>query len=43
MDGIPFVAEGRLQSAIAGLRIAVQEVWGRETLVAYNSDLGGSC
>ncbi len=43
MDGIRFVADGRFQAAIAGLKIDVQEVWGRESLVAYNEDLGGSC
>ncbi len=43
MDGIPFVAERRLKPAISGLRIDVQEIWGRESLVAYHSELGGSC
>ncbi|HEY6006100.1 MAG TPA: hypothetical protein VIV57_24685 [Anaeromyxobacter sp.] len=43
MEGIPFVAERGLHHAISGLRIDVQEVWGRESLVAYHSELGGSC
>ncbi len=43
MDGIPFVADQRYHFAMAGLKIDVQEIWGRESLVAYNSDLGGSC
>ncbi len=43
MDGIPFVAEKRFHFAISGLRIDVQEIWGRESLVAYHTGLGGSC
>jgi hypothetical protein len=43
VDGIPFVADGRFHAAISGLKIDVQEVWGRESLVAYNDGLGGSC
>jgi uncharacterized protein YlxP (DUF503 family) len=40
---MPFVTEGRHQFAVSGLRIDVQDVWGRESLVAYHSGLGGSC
>ncbi len=43
MDGIPFVTEARYHFAVSGLRIDVQEVWGRESLVAYHSTLGGAC
>jgi hypothetical protein len=35
-EGIPFVAEARLKHLVAGLRIEVQRVLGREGLVAYN-------
>ncbi len=43
MDGIPFVTEGRHHFAVDGMRIDVQEVWGRESLVAYHGSLGGGC
>ena len=43
MDGISFVADPRFKFAISGLKIDVQELWGRESLVAYHSGLGGSC
>ncbi len=43
VDGIPFVAEGRHQRVLSGLRIDVREIRGCETLVAYHSDLSESC
>ncbi len=43
VDGIPFVAAERFNFALSGLTIDVQDVWGRESLVAYHSELGGSC
>ena len=43
VDGIPFVAEERHHFAITGLKIDVQDFWGRESLVAYHTGLGGSC
>ncbi len=35
-EGISFLADGREQHLVAGLRIEVQRVLGREGLVAYN-------
>jgi len=43
VDGIPFVADGRWHFALGGLKIEVQDHWGREALVAYHSGLSGSC
>lgn len=43
MDGIRFVAAKRFNFALAGLTIDVQDVWGRESLVVYHSELSGSC
>jgi hypothetical protein len=43
VDGISFVTDGRWHFALSGLTIDVQDHWGREALVAYNSGLGGSC
>lgn len=43
MDGISFVANERFQFALSGLTIDVQDHWGREALVAYNTDLDSSC
>jgi hypothetical protein len=43
VDGIPFVANPRYQLAISGMSIDVQDVWGRESLVAFHDGLGGSC
>lgn len=43
-EGISFVAEARQRNLVAGLRIEVQEIFGREGLVAYNANLGpGGC
>ncbi len=42
-EGVPFVMDGRHHFAISGLRIDVQDVWGRESLVAYHPENGGSC
>jgi hypothetical protein len=43
-DGIPFVAEVRSRHLVAGLRVEVQRVLGREGLVAYNAGSGpGAC
>ena len=35
-EGIPFVAERRIQHLLPGLHVEVQRVLGREGLVAYN-------
>ncbi|HEX9049486.1 MAG TPA: hypothetical protein VF841_03035 [Anaeromyxobacter sp.] len=35
-EGISFLAEGHQQHLVAGLRIEVQRVLGREGLVAFN-------
>ncbi len=43
MDGISFVADERWHFALSGLTIDVRDHRGREALVAFNSDLGGSC
>jgi len=37
LDGIRFVAEQRQRHLLPGLRIEVQNVFGREGLVAYNA------
>lgn len=43
-QGLSFVAEARQQHLVPGLRIEVQEVFGREGLVAYNVNLvPGGC
>ena len=43
-DGIAFVAEVRQRHLVAGLRIEVQRVLGREGLVAYNAGFEpGAC
>ena len=43
--GIPFVVEARDRHLLPGLRIEVQQVFGREGLVAWNAGSlgGGSC
>lgn len=41
MDGLSFVAETRQRLHVAGLRIEVQKVFGREGLVAFNERYGG--
>ena len=43
VDGIAFVAEARWHFALPGLKIDVQEYWGRQGLVAFNDGFGGSC
>jgi hypothetical protein len=43
VEGISFVADGRYHHALSGLRIDVQEYWGREMLVVLNGGLSGSC
>ncbi len=43
VDGLSFVADGRWHFALAGLRIDVQELWGREALVAYRAGIPGGC
>lgn len=43
MEGIPFLAPQRYHFALTGLTIDVQELWGREALVAYHSGMGGGC
>lgn len=42
-SGIPFVVEARQRHLVAGLRIEVQRVFGREGLVAWNASSGGGC
>ncbi len=37
------MTEGRYHFALSGLRIDVQQVWGRESIVAYNAEGGGGC
>jgi hypothetical protein len=42
--GVPFVAEAAQRHLLAGLRIDVQEIFGREGLVAWNEALEpGGC
>lgn len=43
MDGIPFVAKARHQLALASVTIDVQDLWGRESLVAYSSGYAAGC
>ena len=44
MDGIRFVAETRQRHLLPGLRLEVQQVYGREGLVAYNESFEpGGC
>ena len=42
VDGLTFVVEDRDRHLISGLRIDVQEVYGRRGLVAYNAGSGPS-
>jgi Fe-S cluster assembly iron-binding protein IscA len=45
VDGITFVVEDRDLPMVSGLKIDVQEIYGRKGLVAYNQGFepGGSC
>ncbi|HEX9243169.1 MAG TPA: hypothetical protein VF875_12065 [Anaeromyxobacter sp.] len=43
MKGIPFVVEPRFVRAISGLTVDVQDLYGREALVAYHASLSGTC
>jgi hypothetical protein len=43
VDGVPFVLEAHRRHVVAGLRIEVQTVFGREGLYAWNERLGGGC
>jgi hypothetical protein len=44
VDGISFAADGRWHHALGGLRIDVQDYWGRELLVVlHGGGLSGSC
>jgi hypothetical protein len=44
VDGLSFVAPARHRDLVTGLRVEIQEVFGREGLVAWNSRLdGGGC
>ena len=40
-EGVPFLVEARQRHLVAGLRIEVQRVLGREGLVAWNDGSGG--
>jgi len=43
-EGLSFVAEVRQQHLLPGLRVEVQEVYGREGIVAYNTSFEpGGC
>lgn len=43
-QGLSFVAEARQRHLLPGLRVDVQEIFGREGLVAYNERLEpGGC
>jgi hypothetical protein len=44
-EGLSFVAETRQQHLLPGLRVDVQELYGREGIVAYNTrfEPGGGC
>lgn len=43
-EGVSFVAETRQRDLLPGLRIDVQEIFGREGLVAWNASLEpGGC
>lgn len=42
--GLSFVAEARQQHLIQGLKVEMQEIYGREGIVAYNARFeGGGC
>lgn len=43
MGGIPFVAKARHRFALASLTIDVQDLWGRESLVAYSTGHAAGC
>ena len=43
-EGLSFVAEAHQRHLLPGLRIEIQQVFGREGLVAYNTNLEpGGC
>ena len=43
LKGIPFIVDPHHLRAVSGLTVEVQDLYGREALVAYHSALSGGC
>jgi hypothetical protein len=42
IDGLTFLVEDRRMHLVSGLKIDVQELWGRRGIVAFNEESGPS-